>query len=280
MTHRLLLIVLAALLTGAAPPPTLDLCSGSPGSSLHTFGVALRDALKGEVTVRLVDSRGSAANLADMARPDRRCDAAIAQDDFQILHTLDDPADALAVERVIALYPEHAFLLCNARSRAADITRLDPGADRIYIRHARSGSNATWRLFTRLEPAYAKLRTVEFEDTSAALTRLAANTEPACLFSVSRLGGKSLATADRDHGAVLRLVPIVDRDLHRPLGPHKRQTYAPSTITARRYPHLLDADLETQSVDAAFYLATAWKRAHPDAAAALTTALIALVPTL
>lgn len=280
MSQRSALIILAALHLAAAPPPTLKLCSGSPGGTLHAVGVALRDALKGEVTVQLVDSKGSAANLAGMARPDRHCDAAIAQDDFQILHALDHPADALAVERILALYPEHAFLLCNARTRATDITRLDPGTDRIYIRHARSGSNATWRLFTRLDPGYAKLRTVEFDDTQSALTRLAANTEPACFFSVSRLGAKSLATADRDHGATLRLVPIIDRDLHRPLGPHKRQTYAPSTITARRYPHLLDADLETQSVDAAVYLATAWKRAHPDAAAALTTALIALVPTL
>lgn len=276
-TGLIALITLIAAPALAAPP--LRLCTGREGGHHHRLATRLQTALTGKIDLTLVTGAGSAEGLARMSGPDRACDAVIAQEDLGALHALAKPGEALEADRVVSLYPEHIYLLCNARVKATAITALDPTTDRVYLRPAASGSNATWRLFGLLAPRYAALPIVEFEQSEAALARLAANTEPACLFFVSGIESARLAQADRDHPD-LRLLPVVDRDLHRPVGPHKRQVFAPSTITAGRWPKLLAADLDTQSVDAVFYLARDWKAAHPKAATALTAALVELAAAL
>lgn len=262
-----------------ATPPTLRLCTGRDGGLHHRIGATLRAALAGKVDVALVTGRGSAEAVDRMIGPTRACDATIAQEDIGALHALARPGEALAIDRVVSLYPEHVYLLCNPAVKATTLTGLDPTTDRVYLRPAHAGSHATWRLFGRLAPRYATIPVVEFEQSTEAVERLAQNTEPACLFFVSGVDSARLTAADREHPA-LRLLPVVDRELHRPVGPHKRQIFAPSTITAARWPHLLAADLDTQSVDAVFYVARDWKTAHPAAAAALTAALVQIVPTL
>lgn len=283
MTPRLatgLALALVALITAPAiAAPALRLCTGREGGLHHRLGKTLETALTGKIELALVAGAGSAEGLARMSGPARACDAVIAQEDLGALHALAKPGEALEADRVVSLYPEHVYLLCNARVRATTLTALDPATDRVYLRPATSGSHATWRLFGLLAPRYAALPIVEFEDSDTALARLAANTEPACLFFVSGIQSARLTQADRDHPE-LRLLPVVDRDLHRPVGPHKRQVFAPSTLTAARWPRLLDRDLDTQSVDAVFYLARDWKTAHPAAATALTAALVELVAAL
>ena len=270
----------AALAAPAPPsPPSLRLCTGREGGLHHRIADTLRKALAGKVDVALIPANGSVDGMRRVLGPERTCDAVIAQEDLSAQNPAPKPGQPPALDRVVSLYPEHVYLLCNPALRADASTALDPATDRINLRPAQAGSHATWRLFGQLAPRYAALPIVELDPTEDPIARLAKNTEPACLFFVSSLASARLTTADRDH-PTLRLLPVVDRDLHRPAGPHQRQIFAPSTITAGHWPKLLDRDLETQSVDAVFYVATPWKTAHPAAATALTAALVEIVPTL
>jgi hypothetical protein len=73
---------------------------------------------------------------------------------------------------------------------------------------------------------------------------------------------------------------VVDRALHRPVGRDKRQIYAPSVITQKVYPRLLESDLDTQSVDAALFVSPRWKARHPEAARKLAQVLLTLLKRL
>lgn len=282
-----LILVLSALWVGpswsqpaapagsAEPPPTLRLCTGPAGNIYHRVGEALRGLLAGAVEVQVVTTRGSWDNLDRLDRTPRRCDAIVAQEDAYALHQFQKPNHTLAIERTATLYPEHVHLLCNKGVKATAIGSLDPAKHSIYLTGRGSGSFITWNLFSTLSARYKALPTVEVE-LDAGLERLTKDPKPACLFFVSGLGGRTLGSAAQAPAGALRLLPVVDRALHRPVGKEKRQIYAASTITARTYPRLLDGDLDTQTVDAVLFTAPEWRARYPDAARGLARALVTL----
>lgn len=265
--------------------PQMTLCTGTPGNRYHRVGQAIAAALEGHVRVEVVTTRGSWENLERLEAG--RCDAAIAQEDTYVVHRFEQrreavrtgkPAPGETLHRTAALYPEHVHLLCN-RAVTADGLRSLSSKTRIYLHRYGSGSFLSWRLFGTLEPRYARMQTTEV-DLTAVVPRLAREKTPACLFHVSGLGGRTLKTANDVYGDALRLLAVVDRKLHRPAGPERRQIYTPSTMTARAWPGLLDGDLETQTVDAVLFTRLEWRSRHPQGAEALSKALIGVVAQL
>jgi len=265
--------------------PKMTLCTGTPGNRYHRVGQDISAAVEGRIRVDVVTTRGSWENLERLA--DGRCDAAIAQEDAYVVRRFEQRRDARAagkpvpeatLHRTAALYPEHVHLLCNRAVKASGLADLPPET-RIFLHHYGSGSFLSWRLFGTLESRYARLKTTEVELT-VAVPRLAREAAPACLFHVSGLGGRTLKAANDVYGEALRLLPVVDRTLHRPAGPERRQIYTPSTMTARTWPALLDGDLQTQTVDAVVFTTVDWRERHAKAAAALDEALIRVVAQL
>lgn len=265
--------------------PKMTLCTGTPGNRYHRVGQTLAAALADRVRVEVVTTGGSWENLERLG--DGRCDAAIAQEDTYVVRRFEQrrdaekagkPPPAEALHRTAALYPEHVHLLCNRAVKASGLVDLPP-TTRIHLHRYGSGSFLSWRLFGTLEPRYARFQTLEV-DLTTVVPRLARDHRPGCLFHVSGLGGRTLKAAATTYSDALRLLPVVDRKLHRPAGPERRQIYTPSTMTARTWPGLLDGDLQTQTVDAVLFTTRAWRETHADAARALDGALIGLVAQL
>lgn len=265
--------------------PKMVLCTGSAGNRYHRVGQRIAEAVEGHIRVEVATTGGSWENLERLEKG--TCDAAIAQEDTFVVRRFEAERDARKVGKpppepimhwTTSLYPEHVHLLCNKAVKASGLADL-PLDTRIYLHRYGSGSFLSWRLFGTLEPRYAKLPASEV-DLTVVIPRLARETTPACLFHVSGLGGRTLKTANEVYGADLRLLPVVDRKLHRPAGPQRRQIYTPSTMTARTWPGLLDGDLDTQTVDAVLFTSTEWRTRHAQAAAALDKVLIGVVAGL
>jgi TRAP-type uncharacterized transport system substrate-binding protein len=241
--------------------------------------MALSEALKGAIEVEIVETRGSWENLELLDRERPRCDAIIAQEDAYALHQFERPKSSLRVDRMATLYPEHVHLLCNRGVKADSIGALDPQKTQILVNSYGSGSFITWRLFANLNRAYKSFQVVE-SGVDEGLLQLRDDRRAACFFFVSGLRGRTLDTADRTLADRVRLLSVVDRNLHRPVGRDKRQIYAPSTITRKVYPGLLSDDIDTQSVDAAFFLSPKWKARHPKATRTLAQTLLSLLERL
>ncbi len=297
---RLLLAVSAVWLVGSAAgearadeksasrplfAPPMTLCTGTPGNRYHRVGQQIAAALEGVIRIDVATTKGSWENLERLDAG--TCDAAIAQEDAYVVRRFEQardarkagrPASETALHRTAALYPEHVHLLCNRAVTARGLADLGPDT-RIYLHRYGSGSFLSWRLFATLEARYARLKAIEV-DLTTIVPRLAREIAPACLFHVSGLGGRTLKSANGTYGDALRLLPVVDRTLHRPAGPERRQIYTPSTMTARTWPGLLDGDLQTQTVDAVLFTRGAWREKYPDAARALDAALIDVVARL
>ena len=265
--------------TRATAGSPLRLCTGGAGNNYHRVGVALKEALKGTVDVEVIETQGSWENLELLDQDSPRCDAVIAQEDAYALHQFERPDSSLNIDRMATLYPEHVHLLCNKAAKGDSIGDLDPRDTRILVNSYGSGSFITWRLFATLNKAYKSFRVVE-SGVDEGLLQLRNDRYPTCFFFVSGLGGRTLNTAHGTLGDRVRLMAVVDRALHRPVGREKRQIYAPSTITQKVYPRLLTGDLDTQSVDAALFLSPTWKTRHPLASAKLAQVLLPLLERL
>ncbi len=257
----------------------MRLCTGGVGNNYHRVGVALKEALDGTIAVEVVETQGSWENLELLDRKPPRCDAIIAQEDAYALQQFERPESSLTIDRLATLYPEHVHLLCNRSAKGESLGDLDPRETRILVNSYGSGSFITWRLFSTLNKAYKSFRVVE-SGVDEGLLQLRNDRYPTCFFFVSGLGGRTLNTAHQTLGDRVRLMSVVDRALHRPVGRDKRQIYAPSTITQKVYPRLLSGDLDTQSVDAALFVSPTWKSRHPQAAKKLAQALLPLLERL
>ena len=264
---------------GASAGSPLRLCTGGVGNNYHRVGLALKEALAGTVDVEVVETQGSWENLELLDREKPRCDAIIAQEDAYALHQFERPDSSVNIDRMATLYPEHVHLLCNRAAKGKSIGDLDPKDTRILVNSYGSGSFITWRLFATLNKAYKSFRVVE-SGVDEGLLQLRNDRYPTCYFFVSGLGGRTLDTAHKSLGDRVRLMAIVDRALHRPVGKEKRQIYAPSTITQKVYPRLLKGDLDTQSVDATLFINPTWKARHPSASQKLAQVLLSLLSRL
>ena len=263
--NRPIVAALAWLLCGTAygaESPTLRLCTGKAGNNYHRVGKALAAKLEGRVQVKLVETAGSWENLESIDQARRRCDAVIAQDDAYALDLYEHPDTKLTIDRMATLYPEHVHLLCNKKAGVANLRALNARKHKVLVNRYGSGTYISWRLFGRLNPAYARIPSSEV-NVDEGLLKIADGVQAQCMVFVSGLGGRTLATADKSFGDRLTLVDATDPSLQRKVGRGKRVVYHDSVIPKGTYPNLAEDAVQTQRIDAVFFASPEWKARHP-----------------
>lgn len=282
--------VAAAMLLGAWPArgepksptakaPTLRLCTGTPGNNYDKAGRAIAKALKGRVAVEVIETKGTWENLKFIDGSPRRCDAIIGQEDAYTLYHFGKPDSVASIERVTGLYSEYIHLLCNQATEIETVFDLKPGVHRVLVDEYGSGSYVTWTLFGKMNPMFGRIqaRSTSHEE---AVADIVGGTAAQCMLFVSGLKAGTLMAAHDRHGEQLRLVDISDPMLRKPVGGDHRVVYRQSTIDRSVYPKLLDHDLDTPAVEAAFFIHPEWRASHADAFTQLVAALQRLTPAL
>lgn len=251
----------------------LRLCTGEAGNAYHTLGTRLAARLKGRLAVEVIESAGSWENLAGIDAEPRRCDAIIAQDDADALYHYEKAERHTAIERMGTLYPEYAHLICNrAQVKAHNVAGLHPQRHRLVVDRFGSGTFITWRLFGRLSPALARIKSTE-ASLEEALAMVVEGKDAQCMMAVSALGRGIPALADQRHGTELVLLSIDDANLERPVGRDRRPVYRIADVPADAYRDLSPKGWRTVAVEAVFFVSTAWRQANAGAAAELAEAL-------
>ncbi len=276
----LLASVLLATPAGAAPDrPLLRVCTGATGGAYHQVGERLAEALAATVEVEVIQTHGSWENLEAIDQEPRRCDAVIAQEDAYALYQFEKPESRLTMDRMTTLYGEAVHLICNRDVQADDVAGLHPQRHRILVNQYGSGTYITWRLFGRLDPAFArfKAREVPLEE---GLLKIVDGVEAQCMVIVGKPGQGTAALADRGFGDRLKVLQMESDKLHQTVGRDRRPVYRTASLTAKHYPRLLKASRKTQWVDAVFFASPQWKARYPEAANALARALLRLVADL
>jgi TRAP-type uncharacterized transport system substrate-binding protein len=256
--------------------PRVRICTAQSGNNYHRYGMRLAELLKDQAEVVVIDTRGSWENLEMIDANPRRCDAIIAQDDAHALHHYERPNSNLTVDRTATLYPEYAHLLCHRSIKANRLADLDPETHAIIVNEYGSGSFITWKLFQRLNADYKRFKTIE-KNIDEGILRALDPAQPACLFFVSGLGGRTLATADQTFGDQLKLIAIDDPKLTRKVGRPSRQIYQLSSITANTYKRLTSTALTTPSVGAVFFMSPEWRARYPRTASQVAAALLKVI---
>jgi TRAP-type uncharacterized transport system substrate-binding protein len=259
-----------------APSPgttSLRLCTGESGNAYHTLGTRLAARLKGRLVVEVIESAGSWENLAGIDAEPRRCDAIIAQEDADALYHYEKADRHAAIERLGTLYPEYAHVICNrALVKAHNVAGLHPQRHRLVVDRFGSGTFITWRLFGRLSPTLARLKSTE-ASLEEGLAMVVEGREAQCMMVVSALGRGIAALADQRHGSALVVLSIDDANLERPVGRDRRPVYRIADVPADAYRDLSPKAWRTVAVEAVFFISTAWRKANPAAAAVLADAL-------
>ncbi len=261
---------------GAGLPP-LRICTGKTGNNYHRVGEAIASKLKGQVRVEVIETAGSWENLEAIHADRRRCDAIIAQDDAYALYEFEHPNTKFTMERITTLYPEYLHLLCNAEVEFDTFEPAKAARVKVLVNSYGSGTYITWSLLQRLNKAYEAVTSAEVS-VDEGLLKITDGVGAQCMLFVSGKGGRTLRTADQRFGGRLKLVGLTDERLQRKVGRDKRVVYRPTTLEKGTYPHLQDAPVATQEVDAVFFASPEWKARHPEAAKKLATALVALLP--
>jgi TRAP-type uncharacterized transport system substrate-binding protein len=262
--------------TGSATANRIRLCTAQSGNNYHRAGQKIRALLEGRIKVDLVETRGSWENLAAIGESRRSCDAIIAQDDAYALHEFERPDSFSAMKRLGTLFPEHVHVICPRSLKAKSLLEAVKAGVDIVVNQYGSGSYITWKLFGRLNPIYRRAHPIELPPEQA-LLRIVESRRPACMFYVSRAGGRALEMADRKFGDRLHLLEVRDRKLHRPVGRDRIRVYEDSVIPAQNYARMQDGDVRTQSVGAAFFVSPKWMARHPRSGRMLAEAIIDLL---
>lgn len=260
-------------------PPVLRLCTGKKGNNYHRAGLLLAKALEGKAKVEVLETKGSWDNLEGIDAKPRRCDAIIAQDDAYTLYQFERPESTLTMERVTALYSEYVHLMCNRKAGIEKVQDLRSGRHRVLIPPFGTGTYITWKLFSRLNPNFGRMRFAEasFEE---ALLKVVDGVQAQCVAMVSGVGSEGMKTANAQFGEQLRLVRLRDKSLHKKVGKERREVYQTAELDEDTYPKLLDDDFETTSVAAVFFISPEWKATHAKAGQELTLALLKILPEI
>ena len=259
--------------------PRLRLCTGTRGNNYFKAGEAIQKTLGDVIDVEVVETKGSWENLQSIDRTPRRCDAAIAQDDAFALYQFEKPNSALAIERVVSLYPEYIHLICNRKADVDDIFDLNPKKHRIIINEFGSGTYITWTLFGKMNPRHAEIA-ADGLSIEEGLLKIVDGVKAQCMMFVSGVTGRSMKMANDQFGKQLMLAEISDKKLRKRVGRDKRRVYHQSTLDEDVYAKLLDDDLDTVAVDAVFFISPEWKARYEREYQALAAALLNLVPEL
>jgi len=259
-------LVLAVAALPAAAAETLSLCTARPDGNYYAAGEAIRkQAHPDTLRIALLETEGSVENLALLARDE--CDAAIVQLDAYLVYQDAHRGDRLALARPSYLYEEFVHLVCQRDSGVDSIEDLAGNPDHdILIGEPDSGSAATWRHFTLLDPSYAPVEAGAVGGMNA-ITEMRESDGPVCMMYVSGLRSEYSARV-AELGKTVKLVPINDPDLDEARFAGER-IYRFREIPADTYPSLqgngTPRDVESLTVGATLFVTERWAAAHPEA---------------
>lgn len=260
-----------------AKKPILRVCTGSPTGHYYRVGQVIAKAISQDVTVSLVETKGSWENLGRIHHDEPQCDAIIAQDDAVAVYLFEKPEMIGKIDRVLPLYQEHLQMVCNRHVKAQKFSKVDPDT-RILTGSYGTGTFITWALIKKLNPErYGALRELE-EDGEEALKRLTSINRPQCLLVVNALAQGVMIRTHDDLGGSLRLINLTDPAFQFPINQAgvPRVLYRQVAVHKNVYPRLLKGHLNTQSVDAVFYLHSQWVKSYPELADHISRTLIKL----
>lgn len=256
-------------LCAALPAHAVDLtlCTASADGNYYAAGEIIRSRANAErLDLALRETAGSVDNLERLA--DGTCDAAIVQLDAYLVYQEANRSNRLELARPNYLYEEFVHLVCRRDAGIDTIEDLAGGSamHEVLIGEPDSGSAATWRYFTLLDPDYASTasRTV---GGRAALMELEKPGGASCMVFVSGLRSEFSEAVDRA-GDTLELVPVDDPDLDEARFAGER-IYRFREIPGGTYRGLQPGGgghaLETLTVGATLFVTRRWASAHEDA---------------
>jgi TRAP-type uncharacterized transport system substrate-binding protein len=280
MTSNLLawsarLCVLSSLAVSSAHAASLSLCTARADGNYFAAGEVIRSRTNPDrLQIALIETAGSVDNLGRLARGE--CDAAIVQLDAYLVYQEANRSNRLELARPNYLYEEFVHLICRRDAGIDGIEDLasDSAKHAILTGEENSGSAATWRYFTVLDPSYAQVT----RRSVGGMQALAALREPggaACMIYVSGLRSKFSATIG-EAGDSLRIVPVDDSDLDEARFAGDR-IYTFRDIPAGTYPALEAGSrkrgLETLTVGATLFVTQRWAAENYDANSHLADAV-------
>lgn len=141
--------------------PTASFCGGPDGGRYNGVAVDVAQHLKGIVTIpkdKIRSTAGSVENL--MAVEDGGCDMAIVQKDTLMSYSTYRPTSRLAVKRMLELGEEWVYFICNAKAFDGGVKSLKGKEWPIAVGDRQSGTEATWRTVSKVDPGYGSLKAV------------------------------------------------------------------------------------------------------------------------
>ncbi len=276
------LCVLIGLAVSTAHADSLSLCTARADGNYYAAGEVIRSRINTDrLQLELLETAGSVDNLRRLAEGE--CDAAIVQIDAYLVYQKTNRRQRLELVRPNYLYEELVHLVCRRDARIGSIEDLatDSAKHGILIGEPESGSAATWRAFTLLDPSYASQPTRTVGGMQA-LTEIQASGGSACMVYVSGLHSK-FSAAVNDAGAILQIVPVDDPDLDEARFAGDR-IYQFRDIPAGTYPALeagsKKRDLETLTVGATLFVTQRWAAEHDDTHSELLDAIQLAKPAI
>jgi len=275
------LCVVACLAGGTAhgQADDLSLCTARADGNYFAAGEAIRSRLNAErLRLALIETAGSVENLKKLARGE--CDAAIVQLDAYLVYQEANRRKRLELTRPNYLYEEYVHLVCRRDAGVDSIEDLagDGAKHTVMIGEPDSGSAATWRYFTLLDPTYESVATRTMGGMQA-LDALKNADSASCMLFVSGLHSP-FSTAVDGAGDSLAIVPVDDPDLDEARFAGER-IYRFRKIPAGSYPALESGgDLQTLTVGATLFVTQRWAAEHYDGNAYLVEVILRAKPAI
>ncbi len=260
-----------------ANPTPFRICTGSSTGHYYRVGQIIAKALSKEVKVSLIETKGSWENLGRIHSEQPQCDAIIAQDDATAVYLFQYPDKIGQIERVIPLYKEYIQFLCNQEVKTNKLSELDPDT-RILTGSYGTGTFITWTLIKQLNSdKYGVLRELETGGEEA-LKQMINQRRPQCLLTVNALAQGIMVRAHDDLSQSLKLLNLDDPSFQKAINQAgvPRVLYQRTHLHKNIYPLLLEEHLETQTVEAVFFVHSKWMQANPALAESLSNQLIKL----
>ena len=276
------LCVLALFAAPTAQAESLSLCTARADGNYYAAAEVIRARIDAQrLRIALLETAGSVDNLARLARGE--CDAAIVQLDAYLVYQETHRGNRLELARPNYLYEEFVHLVCRRDAGIHSIADLtgESAKHRVLIGEPDSGSAATWRSFTLLDPDYAGVPTAPVGGMQA-LAELQKPGRASCMIYVSGLRSK-FSAAINDAGGNLQIVAVDDPDLDEARFAGER-IYRFHKIPAGTYPALeagrKGRDLKTLTVGATLFVSRRWAAEHHDAHRDFVDAILRARPAI
>ena len=253
--------------------PTFRLCTADSQGNYQRFGTFVKEAAEGSVSVELVNTAGSMANLALLESD--RCDGAYVQRNAFPAYAERNPTGSFNFERVVSPALEYAHMVCHRDSGVEAVGDL-PGKT-LLVGAKGSGTEVTWSDFVSMDSRYARVET-DFVGGVAALNQVVLK-QADCLLYVASLNTRLMQWAN-SMGDKLVMVPVNDWDPSSKrysdgslFKGHKdqsgEQVYLSRDIPGGQYDNIQDgiiwSSVETLAVPVDMVASLSWSETYPDA---------------